>query len=624
MIAFMSISLLGECFLILATLICCIHLIKDIPYVSTWIFMCLAAAFAVFLFCHLTDHFELLNVFLHSHTKKPLIYKIAGTWGSHEGSLLLWCVLLSLYQFLFSLLRMPLLIRKVSTTLFVTLQLSFLIFLYLASNPFERLLHIPLEGQDLNPVLQDISLAIHPPHLYLGTLGFALPFILSLSLLITHTMTPESFKRLHNMTLIAQTFLTIGIVLGSFWAYYELGWGGWWFFDPVENLALIPWLLGLMGIHITLITGKTGRYQRTSIILSLSTFLSCLFSLTLIRSGMLNSVHSFGMDEKRGSFLFILFLFWAGLSVYTYRTNRKKFPSESAKGMDRGSLMAGTSLFIFTSALAVLLGTLFPFITNLLGWSFTLDHSYYIQTFVPLWIPCLVLLPLAITLKWVRSDRTGHMIKQILLQIFVLVTGTILFLYGVLTLPFEVALWCGFSVPTLVFSVRKFTSITSIGQHMAHMGFALSIIGIAASSILSVEDNVLLHVGESTMISSIPVLLQDVKTVEGPNYKATQGIFSVGTQMANVMAEERHYWTQITNDAMPRRHLETGLTSVNIFSHILVMLSDISSSSSRSTTPAYAVKIIYKPYINIMWLGFILIIFGLFVSSVRTYFNKIQ
>lgn len=543
-------GLLGEGLLLLSICVCIYHLFFKLHYGDVVITLCLVGMFGIFLYAHVTDDFSLVNVYQHSHTQKPLLYKIAGTWGSHEGSMLLWCLLLSVYHMSARLLRLPSKFQSTLTFLFTLLLLSFLFFLYMGSNPFERLLTPPLEGQDLNPVLQDFSLSIHPPHLYLGTLGFSMPFMLSLTSLIHKDIARERIRQLHITTIVALSFLTTGILLGSVWAYYELGWGGWWFFDPVENLALIPWLLGVIGLHITLITFKKGTHIRLCMISNMAPFLSCLLSLTLIRSGLLNSVHSFALDEKRGLLLSILSVFWVALSVLIYR--KYPIPSRAVVEDKPGDKLLLTAMgFITFSAIALIIGTILPLFLDFFKSGITLSHRYFFETFIPLWIPPLVILPFAI---WRR--------------------------------------------------VRRRTMGRDILRHTSHIGLFLAVIGIALSSFLHDEDTCVMKVGERRQLCHYDLELLNVRTVNGPNYKAVQGQFCLylNSGEKHFEAEERFYWTQES------RHLESALLNTGLSQLIVLFV--------KNPDTTYTVKVISKPFIMLMWSGFVLMILGLILSFI--------
>lgn len=582
-------------------------------------------AFLLLLYAHAFDRFEFLNVFLHSHTHKPLLYKIGGVWGSHEGSMLLWCFLLSIFNTLLFHLKLNELVKKIATTLFALLTIQFFCFLLFASNPFEVLLTPPHEGQDLNPVLQDFSLTIHPPHLYLGTLGFALPFIISISALIGKNWKDQSlFHLLRTLTLWAFLFLTIGILLGSIWAYYELGWGGWWFFDPVENLALAPWLLGLVSLHTLVMAKKENRHQHSALIGAALPFLMCLGSLCLVRSGMLNSIHNFASDSKRAILLLIIFLFWLIFSITCFWKS-KKISSHSEQHHQKSTFTCDRSTFLKWGMhgvrllfSALLLGILLPLVADALSQPITLGMGYFTETFIILGIPISLFMLLAPHIPFSQSKESvqriffQNMALALPLGLFfhVYFQGNLLItLYGTLgALLFITTMW----QIAQSFSMR--ISRKKIAQHMAHGGFGLALIGIILSSVLSSEENIALPIGKTETINKrFSLMLQEVQKIDGPNYKAERALITLrsGTSLTTLAPEERFYWTQNL------RHMETAIGTVNFLHQVHVVLGDRffeASQKALNTTPAtlyYGIKVIDKPYINLMWCGFVIMIMGI-------------
>ena len=577
------IGIAGEVFLLIALLgsILGIFRTSSLKNFSTFIFIAIIVAFCLFITAHATDQFELLNVYLHSHSKKPMLYKIAGAWASHEGSLLLWCVLLAGYHTLFDRLFLktqnaPFPFQH-SSLFLCTLQCSFLLFLILACNPFDRLVEIPQEGQDLNPLLQDISLVIHPPHLYLGALGFVIPFVLSLSILMHGSLTPVLMRALRSFLLLAQTFLTIGIVLGCAWAYYELGWGGWWFFDPVENLALMPWLFGLMAVHMTLLTQKTGKYQRLSLILSALPFLQALMGLACVRSGMLNSVHAFGQDALRSIILWIIFGMWSCVSAILYMKRKHSFEIYSVSRLSlRTCIILISSICLFFAWTSLFLGTLSPVILSFFGTSIVLDNGFYAWTFIP-------------------------------------VLGGALFL--ILFTPFT-----SFQNKKIFFWAYTPSHFKHAFPHIiSHAGALFSVLGMVLSFVFGVEENIILKIKENDHHGPYHFQLESVSEKEGPNYHSIQGIFHVKTPYTEkkVTAEERLFWTQKDESAPSKqkgtRHVEAGLFTYDVFSQGLIMF------ATTDDKDVFMVRFILKPFIHFMWAGFFLVIVGLAFSTLQRF-----
>jgi cytochrome c biogenesis factor len=581
------ISILGEIFLYSALITCGIGILRVRPpkNLSLFVFVSMSIAFGLFITAHATDQFELLNVYLHSHTKKPMLYKIAGAWASHEGSLFLWCLLLSGYSALFN----RLFVKKYEAPPFqhgavflYALQCSFLLFVIIACNPFERLLDIPLEGQDLNPLLQDISLVIHPPHLYLGTLGFAIPFVVSLSILLHGSLTPFLMRVLRLFLLLAQTFLTIGIVLGCAWAYYELGWGGWWFFDPVENLALMPWLFGLIALHMTLITQKTGKYPRPSLLFALLPFLQALMGLACVRSGLLNSVHSFAEDPLRSTILWIIFCLWSCLGLVIYLKRQKYFretdDQHSPTLSQRTLCIIGAVLFLLIAWGSLFIGTIVPLVLDGISTSIVLDNGFYAWTFVP----CL-----GIALSFLFFT------------------------------PF--ASWSPFKKMVLFYHRKNMAS--SFPHLLTHGGALLSVLGMVLSFFYGIEMNQTMHINTPYTHNNMHIELQQVLYKEGPNYHTIQGVFKIKTDYTHkiVTAEERIFWTQkdahIKSKKDGARHVEAGLFTYDILSQGLIMF------ATTDDADVFTVRLIFKPFIHFMWSGFFIIILGLALSTL-TRFRK--
>lgn len=581
------IGIVGEVFLVLALIFCGVGIFK-LPQANdssvarhNWpsflSFLMMAAAFGVFMIAHITDHFELLNVYLHSHTQKPILYKIAGAWASHEGSFLLWCVLLSAYHVVFDYVffKKPEPPLNHSRIFLYALQVSFILFLMTACNPFERLMDVPAEGQDLNPLLQDISLVIHPPHLYLGALGFVIPFVLSLGILIHGSINTTLLRHLRRFLLLAETFLTIGIVLGCRWAYYELGWGGWWFFDPVENLALMPWLLGLIALHLTLVSQKTGKHARLSLIFSMLPFLQSLMGLACVRSGMLNSVHAFGQDPLRSIILWMIFGIWTGVSIIIYIKRKHYFAAivsrvPSLKMSRRSLLIFGASILILLSWLSLFLGTMSPVILDIFGGSIVLDNGFYAWTFVPLLGGALILIMGTPVAHWAKRKNT------------------------------------------LFYHVNNLKQSTP--HLLAHGGALLSVVGMILSFSFGLEINHSMKKGETYALQGMKIHLDTITKRDGPNYHGIAGNFLVHTPMTSkpVMAEERIFWTQKKEKATSQkgaRHVEAGLFTYTYLSQGLIMF------ATTDNDDVFTVRIIIKPFINLMWAGFVVVILGLSLAT---------
>ena len=551
-------SYLGEGFLMASFVLCLIHLIKPIRHINRFIFALILISFLSLMYGHLSDDFSMLNVVLHSHKDKPFLYKIAGPWSSHEGSMLFWCLLLSLYANVAEALEKDRDVWKTQEVFFVLLSFGFLLFTYI-TNPFTRLIHPVHQGMDLNPVLQDVSLLIHPPQLYLGTIGFSVPFIQSLSYL-RHKVLPKIGRENLFLSLsIGLFFQTLGIVLGSVWAYYELGWGGWWFFDPVENFALIPWMMALITLHLLILSRKNDGIYSWAIIGCLKVFSMCLLSLTLIRAGLLNSVHAFGSDPEKGILLGSIFVLWALVAtLFYFRFDGRLFISVPLKKMNIQNLTMIAFAFFMVSLLALILGTLIPVVMDALGETFVLGFDYFIQSFVPpILCAALCLVFVLIQTKWSQK---------------------------------------------------------ALSKHMGHFGFYVAIVGIALSSFKGGEEEFLMREGETKTIFDHTVFLEKVALEDRPNHTAAIAKVNVDGKIST--PEERFYHTQNS------LHRETKIIT-SILNQIHVMAGDIGVNKNTGKGQAI-IKIINKPFIMLMWLGFFMMGVGLLISAINAIFRRFE
>ena len=359
----------------------------------------------------MTSDFSVLNVVQNSHSAKPLIYKISGVWGNHEGSMLLWVLILALFGGVVALSRNSVPMRLQANTLAVqaAVTIAFLLFILTTSNPFTRVVPAPMDGQDLNPLLQDPGLAIHPPLLYIGYVGFSISFAFACAALIDGRIDAVWARIVRPWTLGAWAFLTLGIAMGSYWAYYELGWGGWWFWDPVENASLMPWLAGTALVHSTVVMEKRDALKVWTILLAILTFSLSLLGTFLVRSGVLTSVHSFAVDPERGTFILgILILFIGGsLALFAWRAPMLKQGGLFAPVSREGALVLN-NLFLATACATVFIGTLYPLALEVLtGEKISVGAPFFNFTFLPLIVPLLLLLPLGQTLAWKRGNFLG-------------------------------------------------------------------------------------------------------------------------------------------------------------------------------------------------------------------------
>lgn len=562
--------------------------------------ICISLAFLWLIYAHITSDFSLVNVISHSHTQKPWLYKIAGTWGNHEGSMLLWVVLLVLFGGLASKET-----SKVGLTRLILhsgLNLLFISFLLLVCDPFEAAATITPEGLDLNPLLQDPLLAIHPPFLYAGFVGFVVPFIYVMSH-IFHQSNPSIWlPQMRSMVLIPWTLLSIGLGLGCFWAYYELGWGGWWFWDPVENTALIPWILGLLLLHSLFHNAHQHQTIRLIIVLSILTFISSLVGTLLVRSGLLISVHSFAVDPARGLLLLGLVSVVLIGSVLLVFNKLPAVPPLNERFISRSKLVRTAIILTFAALFTLVFGTLYPVLSAYLGYPLTVGAPYFQMTFIPMMIPIFCLLPFIPWLGWQQEKgfKTTiiHALPSLTLSGFLVI---LLWFNGEVSTFKEILFsWiAGWVMGSTLLSLQvNKLNIRFIGMSVAHFGIGLAILGMILSSAQQQEVVKALQVGETMQIASFQLQLEAVNSIKGPNYIAQQAQISLKknqSTLSTLMPEKRFYWTKGII------HGETAIHSTWL-SHVYVALGEQYEGN------IWSVRVYYKPHINMLWLGMILIV----------------
>lgn len=570
---------------------------------------CIALAFSCLIYAHITSDFSLVNVISHSHTQKPWLYKIAGTWGNHEGSMLLWVLLLVLFGL--TSLKDRSQVGPTRLILHSGLNLLFIVFLLLVCDPFQAAVNPPVEGLDLNPLLQDPLLAIHPPFLYAGYVGFVVPFIYIISN-VFHQISPSGWlPSMRSMVLIPWTLLSIGLGLGCFWAYYELGWGGWWFWDPVENTALIPWILGLLLLHSLLQNGHQQQTIRVIIVLSILTFISSLVGTLLVRSGLLISVHSFAVDPARGLLLLgLVSVVLIGCVMLVFN----KLPAASKNGacIHRSGFVRTAMLMTFAALFTLVFGTLYPVISAYVGYPLTVGGPYFQMTFVPMMAPIFCLLPFIPWLSWHQEMSIKALIVQVLPSLTLSGFSVIgLWFFSEITTVKEI-IFSGISVWIMVSTllslrIEKLNG-RFIGMSLAHFGIGLTILGMVLSSAQEQEYVKALRIGETMPIASFQLTLDAVDSVKGPNYIAQHAVMTLKKQsgvLATLSPEKRFYWTKGII------HGETAIHSTGL-SHIYVALGE------QYEGDIWSVRVYYKPNINLLWVGMILIVAaGLLLIATR-------
>lgn len=573
----------------------------------------IAVAFALLTYAHVTDQFALLSVALHSHTAKPLLYKFSGVWGNHEGSMLLWVFILSGYGAFFSRqvknLNAP---YSQAIPLLGIINFGFLLFLMMACDPFAVLNFPPAQGQDMNPLLQDPSLAIHPPCLYLGYAGFVIPFILSILVLIQGNMPDTWAPLLRPWVLFAWMFLTLGAGLGSFWAYYELGWGGWWFWDPVENVALMPWLTATALVHTVCTLAVTKTLRAWTLFLSILTFALCLGGTFLVRSGLVTSVHAFALDPERGVFLLALssFLILPALGLLIWRGKSFRSP-EFIPLPSRQGLILLVVLILMSGTATVALGTLYPLILEAFGQKITVGAPYFNATFIPMMLPLLMLLGLSLWYTWKPQNLSSSTLQWLLPLFCLTVFSTCVAYFGfglrhILGLTALMgSLWAIFS--TLGYAIKKKKILS--GTIFAHLGFGVAVLGMVGSSLGEKEVLQVVKKGESFALGPVSLTLQEVTTVEGPNYRAQRATLQLSPKGPFLAPEKRFYGVSKII------HGESAIQSIGWgrLHHIYVTLGEEYEGEQ------WSIHAYYKPFINLLWIGILCIVWGGILACLKRF-----
>jgi cytochrome c-type biogenesis protein CcmF len=569
-------------------------------------------SFCALTYAYLVSDFSVTNVVANSHSLKPLIYKVSGVWGNHEGSMLLWVLILAFFGALVALLARDLPDDLLGATLAVQAMVSaaFLAFLLFASNPFLRLANPPLEGQGLNPVLQDLGLAIHPPLLYLGYVGFSIVFSFAAAALILGRIDAAFARIIRPWTLIAWTTLTFGIAMGSYWAYYELGWGGYWFWDPVENASLMPWLTGTALLHSAIVMEKREGLKTWTILLAIITFSLSLLGTFLVRSGVLTSVHAFAVDPERGLFILMILIAFIGgsFTLYAARVGHMQAGGLFAPISREGALVFN-NLFLSVSALAVFIGTLYPLLLEALtSAKISVGPPFFNLTVMPLMVPLFLAIPFGQRLAWKRGDLPG--VAQRLWGVTLLaLAGAILvaaFAQGgpVLALA-GIALGFYLTFGALddlreramrggrAEALRRFFTLprSFVATSLAHAGAGLMILGIAATG-FEEERIVTLAPGQSVDLAGYVLLFENTKMVRGPNYTALAAQFRLvghGVQVDLAPAKRTYIGRQMPTSEVAR--YTTGLSQVYL------------AIGETSTNGQVDLRAYWKPYVLLIWLG---------------------
>ncbi len=586
-----------------------------------------ALSFLVLTLAYVQSDFSVANVWENSHSLKPMLYKVTGTWGNHEGSMLLWVVILTFFGALVAAFgrNLPATLKANVLAVQGSIGVAFLLFILVTSNPFTRLDPAPIEGQDLNPLLQDIGLAIHPPLLYLGYVGFSVCFSFAVAALIDGRIDAAWARWVRPWTLAAWVFLTGGIAMGSYWAYYELGWGGFWFWDPVENASFMPWLAGTALLHSAIVMEKRSALKIWTLLLAILTFSLSLLGTFLVRSGVLTSVHAFATDPSRGVFILgILTLFIGGsLALFALRA-----PSLTTGGVfhpiSREGALVLNNLFLTTATATVFIGTLYPlFIEAFAGDKISVGAPFFNLTFGPLMLPLLVLVPFGPLLAWKRGDVLaaaqrlmtafgGALLAVLVTLLFV--DGTSVFaalgcglaawlVLGALT---DLALRAGIGSAAPSVMLRRFLGLPKsvFGTALAHLGLGLTVLGIVSVLSLESEKIVAVQPGATIEIAGYTLRFDRIEKVIGPNYTDDRARFLLersGKALGEITSAKRFYPVR----QMPTT--EAGIRTLGL-SQLYVSLGDATPDGS------IVVRVWWKPVVTLIWGGALVMMLGGFVS----------
>ena len=543
-----------------------------------------------------------------SHSMKPLVFKLSGTWGNHEGSMLLWVMVMGLAGALIALVERRLPERTMNATLAAqgVVSLGFYAFLLLSSNPFERLPVPATEGMGLNPLLQDIGLAFHPPTLYLGYVGLSVAFSFAVGALLTRQVTPDFARAMRPWVLGAWVLLTIGITAGSYWAYYELGWGGWWFWDPVENASLMPWLAATALLHSASVLASRDALRTWTIMLGVVAFSMSMVGTFLVRSGILTSVHAFAVDPERGTFILVLLGIFIGgaLLLFALRANTISEGERFALASREGALVFNNVMLSAILAI-VLLGTLYPLLTEAFDVRVSVGPPYFNPVGAIFTIPMLVVMAVGPLLRW-RQDRIDRIGKEIALFAALVLAALILtsLLADIALLPLlGLALGVGLAVASLMpLRGRKLarTPLATWGMVTAHFGIAVALIGMASESAFTSERLAAVEEGGSTSVGPWTVVLQGVEPIAGPNWTAIQGRVSAsydGGEPVVLTPQSRNFW------APPQQTTESALVT-RWNGQLYAVVGD------RSPDGRWQLRLWWKPFVTLIWYGGLLIALG--------------
>ncbi|KZL18516.1 MULTISPECIES: heme lyase CcmF/NrfE family subunit [unclassified Pseudovibrio] len=595
------------------------------PGLAVLMFLLTCVAFAALTWAYLNSDFSLLNTYQNSHSDKPLVYKISGVWGNHEGSILLWVLILVLFGALVAVFsrNIPQRLRAATLGAQGWVSFAFLLFVIVASNPFTRISPAPLQGSGLNPMLQDVGLAIHPPILYIGYVGFSIVFAFAAAALILGKLDAAWARWVRPWILVSWIFLTLGIAMGSYWAYYELGWGGWWFWDPVENASFMPWLTGTALLHSAIVMERRDALKVWTVFLALLTFSLSLLGTFLVRSGVLTSVHAFAVDPARGLFILAILLIFVGgsLTLFAWRAPLLRQGGLFAPISREGSLVLN-NLFLTTACAAVFVGTLYPLVLEAFsGDKISVGAPFFNLTFGPIMVPVLILMPFGQLLAWKRGDAWG--VAQRLTSAFViamLATVGLIWFMGVSTtsimtaLGFGLAFWAIFGSLWEIIERSQLFKI-GFGRSMArikgfaptvwstvlgHAGLGITVLGIVTTMAFESERVEVMRPGDTLEQNGYNVTYEKSWTQNGPNYQemVSQYTLRKGGNVVGIMEPSKRAYNA---SGMPMS--ETSIATFG-FSQVYFATGDSDENGGIVT------RIYFKPLITLIWIGTLLMSLG--------------
>ena len=601
-------------------------------------------AFAALAWCFLSQDFSVLNVAQNSHSQLPPVYRFTATWGSHEGSLLLWVFMLSGWTVAVSVASRQLPEVFVARVLAVMglVSVGFLSFMLFTSNPFERLIPAAPDGRDLNPLLQDIGMVMHPPLLYMGYVGFSVVFAFAIAALISGELDAAWARWSRPWTTVAWLFLTLGIALGSAWAYYELGWGGWWFWDPVENASFMPWLVGTALIHSLAVTEKRGAFKSWTVLLAISAFSLSLLGTFLVRSGVLTSVHSFATDPERGLYIlaFLVVVIGGSLALYAWRAPRVGLGG-SFEPVSRESALLANNVLLVVATASILLGTLYPLAIDALGLGkLSVGPPYFDAVFVPLMTPLMFLMGLGPIARWKQASLPEMAIR---LRWAALVGGA-----SALSVPLAMSAWTGVGTfsplaamgvlcaawigasalfalghrvaqragESLSLGARlRRAGASFLGMTVAHLGVAVMVVGITLVKGYETEQDVRMRVGETVLSGGYTFRFDGTRDIEGPNFRAVQGRFTVlrDDRVIETLTPEKRVYNA-SGMVMTEASIDSGFTR-----DLYVSLGEPVDGD------AWVVRVYHKPFIDWIWAGcFLMALGGLLAVCDRRYRVRVR